>query len=81
MPQEASPNTRAVSGGEATDVLAVTAVVVNDLMQRKKTAEYDFSWDAALASTGGVRMQARPKERHFRVVMYSLGRQVVKKVL
>ena len=58
LSQEASPNTRALSGGEVTDVLAVSAVVVNDFMQRKKTAEYEFSWDAALASTGGVRMQA-----------------------
>ena len=56
--QESSPNTRAASGGEVTDVLAVSALVVHDFMQRKRTAEYEFSWDAALASTGGVRMQA-----------------------
>ena len=56
--QEASPNTRALSGGEATDVLAVTALVVHDFMQRKKTVEYEFGWDAALAFNGGVRMQA-----------------------
>ena len=55
--QESSPNTRADSGGEVTDVLAVSALVVHDFMQRKRTAEYEFSWDAALASTGGVRMQ------------------------
>ena len=60
MIQEASPNTRALSGGDTTDVLAVTAVVVNDFMQRKKTADYEFSWDAVLSSTGGVRMQAWP---------------------
>ncbi len=56
--QEASPNTRDASD-EATDVLATTAVVVNDFKQGGRKRNFEFSWEAALASkgNGGVRLQ------------------------
>ncbi|XP_055546165.1 probable arginine--tRNA ligase, mitochondrial isoform X2 [Wyeomyia smithii] len=43
---------------ETTAVLATTAVVINDLKQRRMR-DYDFSWDKALQSDGdsGIRMQ------------------------
>ena len=50
-------NTRATSE-DATDVLATTAVLVNDL-KRKRTKDYEFNWEQALSTTGdtGVKLQ------------------------
>ena len=57
--QADSANTRAEAGPAATDILATTAVAINDL-RSKRAEDYDFSWERALQSTGdrsGVRLQ------------------------
>ncbi|KAA0202026.1 hypothetical protein HAZT_HAZT009609 [Hyalella azteca] len=61
MKQQTQTSTTLVSGNDAVaaaDALALSAIVVADLRQRRHR-DYDFSWQAALRSTGdtGVRLQ------------------------
>lgn len=53
--QEQSPNTRAYDDWTS-DVLATTAVVINDL-RTKRLKDYEFSWDKALHPDSGVKLQ------------------------
>lgn len=58
-------NTRIAEGlskEETADKLAVTAVIVNDLKE-KRLRDYKFSWKHALHSTGnsGIKLQVRKK--------------------
>ena len=55
--QEESVNTKAKDGATA-DILATTAVAVNDLKSRR-IEDYDFSWERALQSRGnsGIKLQ------------------------
>uniref|UniRef100_A0A1A9WFM4 Probable arginine--tRNA ligase, mitochondrial n=1 Tax=Glossina brevipalpis TaxID=37001 RepID=A0A1A9WFM4_9MUSC len=54
-----SPNTKAsVDSKETADILGVTAVIINDLKQRRQR-DYDFNWDKALQMNGdtGIKLQ------------------------
>lgn len=55
--QKSSPNTRTTSN-EITDQLAVSAIIVNDLRE-KRNRNYDFDWNKAVQSVGksGIRLQ------------------------
>uniref|UniRef100_A0A1A9Z6J4 Probable arginine--tRNA ligase, mitochondrial n=1 Tax=Glossina pallidipes TaxID=7398 RepID=A0A1A9Z6J4_GLOPL len=57
--QTQSPNTKAsLNNKETADVLGVTAVIINDLKQRRQR-DYDFNWDKALQMNGdtGIKLQ------------------------
>ncbi|CAH2063701.1 unnamed protein product, partial [Iphiclides podalirius] len=57
--QQASKNTRNSAMNEETcDILGITAVVINDLKQ-KRQKDYIFDWDRALQSEGdsGIKLQ------------------------
>uniref|UniRef100_A0A1B0BY84 Probable arginine--tRNA ligase, mitochondrial n=1 Tax=Glossina palpalis gambiensis TaxID=67801 RepID=A0A1B0BY84_9MUSC len=57
--QTQSPNTKAsLNNKEIADVLGVTAVIINDLKQRRQR-DYEFSWDKALQMNGdtGIKLQ------------------------
>ena len=45
-------------GDETSDILGISAVIVNDLKQ-KRTKDYEFNWDNALQVTGdtGIKLQ------------------------
>ncbi|KAJ2938866.1 hypothetical protein O0L34_g18495 [Tuta absoluta] len=57
--QQQSKNTRDAAMNEETcDILGTTAVIINDLKQRR-TKDYSFSWERALQSEGdsGIKLQ------------------------
>ncbi|KZS11150.1 putative Arginine--tRNA ligase, mitochondrial [Daphnia magna] len=65
--QIASPNTRVAveENPEITDILAISAVVINDLKQRRQR-DYTFNWDDALQDKGdtGIRLQYTHSRLH-----------------
>ncbi|XP_059473422.1 probable arginine--tRNA ligase, mitochondrial [Neocloeon triangulifer] len=56
--QDNSKNTRVDSAGNSADVLGVSAVIINDLKQRRQR-DYTFDWEKALQmqGDGGIRLQ------------------------
>ncbi|XP_073827739.1 arginyl-tRNA synthetase, mitochondrial [Musca autumnalis] len=57
--QAQSPTTKVdVDSNEVADILGVSAVIINDLKQRRQR-DYDFNWDKALQMNGdtGVKLQ------------------------
>ncbi|XP_075146167.1 arginyl-tRNA synthetase, mitochondrial [Haematobia irritans] len=57
--QAQSPTTKIdISSSEVADILGVSAVIINDLKQRRQR-DYDFSWDKALQMNGdtGIKLQ------------------------